>query len=66
MNKYGEYIFDEDRDHEIIEKAERLERKNLSDKDREIVELIKTQLVDNWRKLLLDKLDQLLILNRYK
>lgn len=67
-NKYGiteqeekEYLLPNEEDYEILSIVKKLKDKNLSDTDREIIELIKTQLKDDWRKPLLDKLKQLFL-----
>ncbi|MDD5147790.1 MAG: hypothetical protein PHV63_04595 [Candidatus Daviesbacteria bacterium] len=66
-NKYGiteeeekEYLLPNEEDYEILSIVKTLENKNLSEADSEIVELIKTQLKDDWRSPLLNKLRQLL------
>lgn len=64
-NKYGiteeekEYLLPDEEDYEILSMVKTLKNKSLSNTDGEIVELIKTQLEDEWRKSLLDKLKQL-------
>jgi len=55
-----EYLLPNEEDYEILSIVKTLENKNLSETDKEIVELIKTQLRDDWREPLLDKLRQLL------
>lgn len=69
-NKYGiteqeekEYLLPNAEDYEILSIVKKLKDKNLSDIDGEIIELIKTQLKDDWRKPLLDKLK--LLLHKY-
>ena len=66
-NKYGisreeekEYLLPNEEDYEILSMVKLLGNKNLSDTDSQTVELIKTQLLDDWRGPLLDKLKQLL------
>lgn len=66
-NKYGiteeeekEYLLPNEEDYEILSIVKTLGNKNLSEKDKEVVELIKTQLKDDWRGPLLDKLRQFL------
>ena len=54
------YLLPEDRDYEILDKCKRLEKLQLSRKDRKLVEFIKTQLIKDWRKPLLDELNNLL------
>ena len=65
-NKHGiteqeekEYLLPNEEDYEILSKIKTLEDKNLSHHDKEIVELIKTQLKDDWREPLLERLRQL-------
>ena len=57
------YVLPTERDFLILGKCKQLEKLNLSRKDKEMVELIKTQLEDDWRKPLIVKLDELL--NKY-
>jgi hypothetical protein len=45
----------------ILSKIKELEKKNLDKKDKEIIELIRTQLKLDWRTPLIDYLDNLLI-----
>lgn len=66
-NKYGiteeeekEYQLPNEEDYEILSIIKKLEKKDLSDGDREIIELIKTQLMADWRGPLLKRLKQLL------
>lgn len=47
-------------DYEILAKCEKLEGLSLGNDDRILVELIKTQLEDDWRTPLLEKLNQML------
>ncbi len=54
------YILAEKRDAEILAKCKALEKKRLSEKDRELVIFMKTQLEDDWRKPLLKKLNSIL------
>lgn len=54
-----EYLLPNEDDYKILSTVKELESKNLSDHDKEIVELIKTQLRDNWREPLFMKLKQL-------
>jgi len=65
--KYGiteqeekEFPLPEEEDYKILSLVKTLEGKNLSDFDQELIELIRTQLRDDWRQPLLDKLNQLL------
>jgi len=48
------------KDSQILTKCHQLEKLSLSSQDRTLVKLVKHQLEDNWRKFLLDILDQLL------
>jgi len=54
------YALPKEEDYKILAIVKKLEKKSLSDIDRETISLIKTQLFDEWRKPLLDKLKQLL------
>lgn len=65
-NKYGiteqeerKYLLPLEEDYKILSIVKGLEKRNLSSSDMEIVELIKTQLEDDWRGRLLDKLNDL-------
>ncbi len=57
------YILSKQEDYEILAKIRELESKSLTEEDKEIVELIRTQLEEEWRDPLLDKLKSLL--NKY-
>ncbi|MBI4058960.1 hypothetical protein HY404_01835 [Candidatus Microgenomates bacterium] len=54
------YVLPNEEDYEILSLVKTLESRKLPENDREIVELIKTQLEAEWRQPLLDKLKQLL------
>lgn len=54
-----EFLLPNEEDYEILSVVKDLENKNLSAQDKEIVALIKTQLYQDWRKPLLEKLKQL-------
>lgn len=54
-----EYLLPNEEDYVILSIIKSLEDKNLSDHDKEIVELIKTQLLDDWREPLLERLKKL-------
>ena len=54
-----EYLLPNEEDYEILSLIKTLESKQLPDHDKEIVEIIKTQIKDEWRKPLLEKLKQL-------
>ncbi|MBI3103459.1 hypothetical protein HYZ05_00805 [Candidatus Daviesbacteria bacterium] len=47
------YVLPEYRDFEILDKCKRLEKSKLIQEDKHLVKLIKTQLIDDWRKPLL-------------
>ncbi|OHA01434.1 MAG: hypothetical protein A3C12_03040 [Candidatus Sungbacteria bacterium RIFCSPHIGHO2_02_FULL_49_20] len=47
------YVLKEKRDYQILEKIYRLEKRDLFVADKKIVNLIRTQLEDDWRKPLL-------------
>lgn len=54
------YLLPEDRDYEILDKCKRLEKLQLTRKDKYLVKFIKTQLIKDWRKPLLKELNNLL------
>lgn len=54
------YLLPNEDDYEILSIVKTLEGKNLADHDREIIELVRSQLTDDWREPLLKKLEQLL------
>ena len=54
------YVLKEKEDFIILEKVKLLEKKKLWPLDKEIVNLIKTQLKKNWRKPLIKHLDKLI------
>lgn len=54
-----EYLLPNEEDYEILSTIKFLERKKLSLHDKEIINLIKTQLGDDWREPLLKRLKQL-------
>lgn len=65
-NKFGiseeeenKYLLPNEEDYEILSIIKSLEGKSLSDHDREIVQLIKTQLRAEWRRPLTKRLEQL-------
>jgi|SRR3989344_9301828 len=59
------YFMPSDRDYEILEKCKQLKKlKKLSKEDKYIVKLILTQLYDDWRKPLLNKLN--ILQRKYK
>lgn len=53
------YVLSKDADFEILAKCKRLEKLNLKFEDEFLVKLIKTQLEHDWRKPLLEVLNQL-------
>jgi hypothetical protein len=53
------YVLKEKRDYEILEKIYVLEEQPLSPQDREVVQLIRTQLEDEWREPLIKYLNEL-------
>lgn len=66
-NRYGiteeeekEYLLPNEEDYKTLSIVKTLENKNLSDFDKEMVELVRTQLKADWRTPLIDKLEQLL------
>ncbi|OGY23186.1 MAG: hypothetical protein A2172_02295 [Candidatus Woykebacteria bacterium RBG_13_40_15] len=54
------YLMPKEEDYAILAKVKELESKNLSPADRELVSLIRTQLLDDWRTPLLGKLNEIL------
>lgn len=66
-NKYGiteaeerDYILPNEEDYQILSRVKSLDNKKLSKEDRETVEIIKSQLKDDWRAPLISKLQHLL------
>ena len=65
-NKYGiteqdekEFPLPEEKDYAILSAVKLLESKDLSEDDRDMVSLIKTQILDDWRDPLLERLKEL-------
>lgn len=56
----GELLLPNETDYQILSMIKTLEKYDLSDEDKEIVSLIKSQLLDDWRTPLIDKLNKLL------
>src|SRR3989338_5628290 len=54
------YVLSTDQDYEILGKIYRLERRKLSDKDKTLLKLIRTQLEHHWRTPILRSLNKLL------
>lgn len=54
------YVLSTAADYEILSKIHQLEKQNLSSGDKELVQLIKTQLELDWRSPIVAKLDELL------
>lgn len=54
------YLLSKEEDYKILAKARELESKQLTNEDKEIVRLVLTQLEEEWREPLLDKLNELL------
>lgn len=54
-----EYLLPNDEDYEILSTLKVLEGKDLSEHDKEVVKLMKTQLKEDWRTPLLERLKQL-------
>lgn len=54
------YVISTNRDYEILSKVKHLETLNLSKQDKSLVLFIKTQLESDWRKYLIQALNQLL------
>ncbi len=58
-NDRKKYILSSDQDYEILGKVYKLESKKLSEKDRALVKLVRTQLEPHWRTPVLKFLEQL-------
>ena len=58
------YLLPTNTDFEILAKCKQLEKLNLTKEDKSLVGFIKTQLEADWRKPLLEKLEQ--IFKKYK
>ena len=58
------YLLPKEEDLEILDKSKRLEKLSLTDEDKYLVKLIKTQLLENWRKPLFRELN--LLLQKYR
>ena len=54
------YILSTDQDYEILDRIYRLERKKLSERDKALVKLARTQLEHHWRTPILKFLNELL------
>ena len=54
------YVISTNRDYEILSKVKHLETLNLSKQDKSLVLFLKTQLESDWRKYLIQALNQLL------
>lgn len=54
------YVMSTNRDYEILSKIKQLETLNISKQDNHLIRLIKTQLESDWRKYLIQALNQLL------
>ena len=59
-NEEKKYVLSTDNDHEILGKIHELEKKKLSESDKELVEFIRTQLEEDWRTPLVEVLDKLM------
>lgn len=53
------YVMADERDYAILAKIKELETKDLNEEDRKIVAFCRTQLEDDWRKPILEKLGEL-------
>ncbi|MEK6840368.1 MAG: hypothetical protein AABX79_00235 [Nanoarchaeota archaeon] len=58
------YVMNDKDDFVILKKIKSLEKKKLNSKDKEAVDLIRTQLKKNWRSPLIKYLDKIII--KYK
>lgn len=54
------YVLSTNADFEILSRCKQLEKKRLTNEDKYVVKLIKTQLVDDWRAPLIRTLNKLL------
>lgn len=54
------FVMPQERDYAILAKVKELESKELNEQDKETVDLIRFQLIDDWRQPLLNKLSRLL------
>jgi hypothetical protein len=54
------HLLPEVRDFEILAKVKELGKKDLNNEDKKLIKLIKSQLERDWRKYLIEKLNQLL------
>lgn len=53
------YVLATQQDFEILSRCQELESQRISDSDREMVELIKSQLLDEWRQPIFEKLSEI-------
>ena len=53
------YVMADERDYAILAKIKELEAKDLCEVDKETVAFCRTQLEDDWRKPLIEKLDEI-------
>ena len=53
------YVLPTEEDYQVLSKCKELETKNLSAGDKELVSFIRSQLFDDWRTPILDKLSKL-------
>lgn len=65
-NKFGisendekKYLLPTEEDYKILSMINELEKKNLSENDRDIIEVIRAQLLLNWRSPLIQKLEEI-------
>lgn len=56
--EYG-YVMGEERDYVILAKIKEFEAKGLNEDDKKLVAFCRTQLEDDWRAPLIEKLDEL-------
>lgn len=54
------YVMPTNEDYEILKKVKQLEKLKLTKEDKKLVSLIKTQLESDWRKYLIQTLNQLI------
>ncbi len=58
------YLLKTEQDYEILDLIHKLESKNLSQEDKELISFIRTQLEDDWRTPIVEFLNKLL--KKYK
>lgn len=54
------YVLKTEQDYDILRKIKQLEKKKLSNADKELVTFLRTQLEEDWRTPMIKQLDELL------